>query len=65
MTRLQQILRMRHECGWPIRRIDEVSGVSVGTVRAVLEAAARAGVEWPLPDGMDRMRLARTLYPSA
>ena len=44
MTRLQQILRMRHDCGWPIRRIGEVSGVSVGTVHAVLEEEARA---WP------------------
>ena len=29
---------IRHECGWPIRRIGEVSGVSVGTVHAELAA---------------------------
>lgn len=65
MARLQQILRMRHEIGWPMRRISEVSGVSLGTVHAVLESAAGAGIGWPLPEGMDEARLARLLYPSA
>ena len=34
---------IRHECGWPICRIGEVSGVSVGTVHAELAATVRAG----------------------
>ena len=45
---LEEVLRMRHECGRSQREIARACGLSAGAVNQVLQRAARAGVGWLL-----------------
>ncbi len=49
MSKLAEILRLKHDCGKPHRVIAESVSVSIGAVSNVLRKARQLGVGWPLP----------------
>ena len=59
MTDMREILRLRHERKLPQRKVARASGCSLGIVNKVLRGAARAGLSWPLDDGMSEEELQR------
>ena len=62
MHTIQEILRLRHECGCSQREIARSCGLATGTVNRLLRQAEQAGLEWPLPPDWDEAELHQRLY---
>lgn len=67
MRKVREILRLRHETGLSVREIARSLGISVGVVQNYLASAVKAGLTWPLPEGLAEERLYALLFvtPSA
>ena len=57
MRKVREILRLRHEAGLSVRDIARSLGISVVVVQNYLTGAVKAGLTWPLPEGLDEERL--------
>lgn len=64
MRKIKQILQLHHESGLSRRAISITVGTSYGSVANYLNRAQKAGISWPLPEGMDERDLGRLLFPS-
>ena len=53
MEAIEEILRLHHECERSQREIARSCGLSAGAVNGLLQRAARAGLGWPLQEGME------------
>jgi len=62
MHSIEEILRLRHECGCSQREIARSCGLSAGTVNKLLQLAGQAGLSWPLPPELDEAALQQRLY---
>jgi len=62
MRKIEDVLRLRAQ-GLSTRRIAGATGVGKTTVIEYLRRAKRAGVSWPLPDGMGEEALDKQLFP--
>jgi Sigma-70, region 4 len=60
---IREVLRLRLGQGLPQRAIARSLGLSLGAVNGYVGRARRAGLCWPLPDGLDDGRLEALLYP--
>jgi len=65
MRQLREILRLKFENRIGHRAIARACGVGVGTVSEYLERAQRAGITWPLPEGLDDRTLEAKLFPGS
>ena len=65
MRQLREILRLRGSGSLSQRAIARSLGISVGSVCTCVLRAERAGLSWPLPEGLDDEELARRLHPRA
>lgn len=65
MRKIREILRLKYECGLSDRAIAEVVSVSRFAVHKRLRRAEKAGIGWPLPEGMDEAKLEALLYPAS
>jgi transposase len=64
MRKIREVLRLRLGQGLPQRAVARSLGLSLGAVNGYLGRARRAGLTWPLPDGLeDDGRLEALLYP--
>jgi transposase len=63
MRQIRQVLRLRLEHGLPTRAVARACSVGLGTVTEYLTRAQRAGLSWPLPEGLDDGALEALLYP--
>lgn len=63
MRWIQEVLRLKHEGGLSVREIARSLGRSYGVVAKYLQAAERAGIGWPLPEGMGEQELQERLFP--
>jgi transposase len=63
MRKIREILRLRWESHLPQRAIGRSLRLSQGAVSEYLGRARRAGLSWPLPDGLDDARLEALLFP--
>ncbi|HEY4042040.1 MAG TPA: hypothetical protein VGM32_09385, partial [Rhodopila sp.] len=63
MRKIREILRLRWEHHLPQRAIGQSLRLSQGAVSDYLGRARRAGLSWPLPDGLDDARLEALLFP--
>ena len=64
MRKIKDILRLRYEAGLPYRGIANALNIGYGTVVDYLNRAQRAGVGWPVPEGMHERDLGRLLFPT-
>ena len=64
MRKIKQILQLHFESGLSRRAISIAVGTSYGSVANYLNRAEKAGISWPLPEGMDERALGRLLFPS-
>lgn len=64
MRRIREVLRLRHVQGLTERVIARTLGVSNGVVHGYLRRARLAGLNWPLPEGMDDEGLELLLFPA-
>ena len=63
MRKIREVLRLRFAQGLSQRAIGISLRLSTGAVNTYLNRARRAGLAWPLPDGLDDAQLERLLYP--
>ena len=62
MDVIEEVLRMRHECGRSQREIARACALSVAAVNQLLQRATVAGLGWPLPPDLDAEGLRERLY---
>lgn len=65
MRQLRDILKLRFENGLSYRAIARACSVGLGTVSEYVGRADRAGITWPLPEGLDDAALEAKLFPSS
>jgi transposase len=63
MRKIREVLRLRLGQRLPQRVVAKSLGLSQGAVHSYMARARRAGLGWPLPDGLDDVRLEALLYP--
>jgi transposase len=63
MRKIREVLRLRLCHGLSQRAIGQSLRLSQGAVSEYLKRAQRAGLAWPLPDGIDDARLEALLFP--
>ena len=56
MHQIIEVLRLKHAAHLSHRQIARALKISTGTVTNYLSSAQRAGLSWPLPDGVDADR---------
>ena len=52
MRKTREILRLKGECKLPHRAVARSCQVGTGTIADCLQRASRAGLSWPLPEGL-------------
>jgi transposase len=62
MRNIRDVLRLT-AAGMSSRKIAASLSIGASTVVECLQRARRAGLTWPLPDGLDDVALERRLYP--
>jgi hypothetical protein len=65
MREIREVLRLAHAGGLSERQVAASVRIAPSTVHRYLDRAARAGLGWPLPDGLDDAALERALFPPA
>jgi len=63
MRKIQTILRLHFEAGLSQRQIATSQHIGYGTVSNYLGRARKAGLSWPLPEGMGERELGAALFP--
>ena len=63
MRKIREVLRLRLGHGLAQRSVAQSLGLSQGTISNCVARARRAGLGWPLPDGLDDGQLETLLYP--
>ena len=63
MRKIREVLRLRLGHGLPQRAVAQSLRLSQGAVHGYLARARRAGLGWPLPEGLDDAELEARLYP--
>ena len=63
MRKIEEVLRLHHECGRSNREIARAVRVSPTTVGDYLRRARLAGLAWPLADGLTERALEAALFP--
>jgi len=64
MRKIRDILRLRYEAGLAYRGIANALNIGYGTVVDYLKRAERAGLGWPIPEGLHERDLGRLLFPT-
>ena len=65
MRKIREILRLSHAEGLSRRQVGAAMGLPYTTVADYLGRVRRAGLSWPLPEGMDDSELEARLFASA
>jgi transposase len=63
MRKIEEVLRLHHECGRTNREIAQAVRASPTTVGDYLRRARLAEIPWPLPEGMTEVALEAALFP--
>ena len=63
MRKIREVLRLRLGHGLTQRAAAQSLRLSQGAVHGYLARARRAGLGWPLPDGLDDVHLETLLFP--
>ena len=65
MRKAKEVLRLTHGFGLSQRQVARTCGVARSSVADYLARAERAGISWPLPEGMSEQELEKKLFSSA
>ncbi len=65
MRNIIEVLRLKHEAKLSHEKIARACGVSKGVVSKYVSLASAKGVGWPLPEGVDEVKLEGLLFPAA
>lgn len=65
MRKIQEMLRLKYECGLSIRKIAASLHISVGSVHDYLARLEVAGVSWPQAQQLSEQQLAERLFGGA
>lgn len=65
MRKIREVLRLSLADGLSRRQVGIVTGLPYTTAADYLGRARRAGLDWPLPDGLDDRALEGRLFASA
>jgi transposase len=65
MRSIKEVLRLKWTCGLSDRQIARSCSIARSTVGEYLRRAEKAGLHWPLPEGMDDSQLDSLLFPVA
>jgi DNA-binding transcriptional regulator LsrR (DeoR family) len=52
MRKIKEVLRLKYHCALSRRQIAQICQVSRSTVADYLYRAEKAGISWPLPEGL-------------
>src|ERR1700683_52941 len=63
MRKIREVLRLRLSQGLPQRALAQSLRLSQGAVHGYIARARRAGLGWPLPEGLDDIQLEALLFP--
>jgi transposase len=63
MRTIKEVLRLKLACGLSDRQIAVSCSIGRATVREYLRRAEKAGLHWPLPEGLDDSHLDALLFP--
>ncbi len=64
MRQIIEVLRLKYEAGLSHERIAQACGLSKGVVGKYVSLAKAHDVTWPLPEGVDEVRLEALLFPA-
>jgi len=62
MRKIREVLRLKWGCGLSNRAVAASCGMGCTTVREYVQRAVRAGLCWPLPEGLDDAALEARLF---
>ena len=65
MRQIKEILRLKHEHQLSVREIARSCGLPPSTVDDYLLRAQAAGLNWPLPEGLDEQQIQQRLFHPA
>ena len=65
MRQIKEVLRLKYKLKLWLREIARASGVARSTVADYLRRARKAGLTWPLPEGLDQSGLWEKLFEEA
>ena len=65
MRTIKEVLRLKLACGLSDRQVARSCSIGRATVSEYLRRAEKAGLSWPLPEGMDDSQLDARLFPVA
>ena len=60
----REVLRLRYDCGLSNREVARACHVNRETVAVYLKRAEKAGLRWPLPDGLSDAELEAIMFPA-
>jgi hypothetical protein len=63
MRKIREVLRLRLGQGLPQRAVAQSLRLSQGAVHGYMARTRRAGLGWPLPEGLDDAELEAVLFP--
>ena len=63
MRKIREVLRLRLGHGLPQRAVAQSLRLSQGAVHGYMARVRRAGLGWPLPEGLDDIQLEALLFP--
>lgn len=63
MRRIKEVLRLRFELKLSQRQVAVACGIGKTTVQEYISRAKAAGLEWPLPEGLNEETLEKRLFP--
>ena len=63
MRKIKEVLRLKHHGGLSRRQIAHSCQISRSTVGDYLDRAEKAGIGWPLPEGLTDQELEQKLFP--
>lgn len=62
MRKIKEVLRLKHTCALSKRQISQICTISRSTVSDYLDRADKAGIGWPLPEGLTDQELEQRLF---
>jgi transposase len=65
MRTIKEVLRLKWACGLSDRQVARSCSIARSTVSEYLRRAEKAGLNWPLPEGMDDSQVDALLFPVA